>query len=203
MFCPPFLLTFLFRPGKMSSTEKLLEKEDIQSKARDDRRMAKEPFKTIVPPLNEETLNKLRGWREPNRAYILLERKYKEMTDESIHWDIMEINVESRPTSGTNKLKHYVMGKGWRVIHYGNFPKLNDTNPQRARLARIHIDPETGQSAWDALEKDVLAYMQNHDPGKQQARIDDLEQKLAAAEARAAKASKGKGKDSNDQAISA
>ena len=97
------------------------------------------------------------------------------------------------------------MGKGWRVIHYGNFPKLDDKNAQRARLARIHIDPETGQSAWDALEKEVLAYMQNHDPGQKQAEIDDLKQKLADAEARAASASKGKGKgkDSDDQAIPA
>jgi len=157
-------------------------------------RMAKEPFKTKIEPSSKETLDNLRGWVPPKGggAYILLEKKYREWggtSDGTVQYTLCTMFINSRPDQ-IEKLRYNVQVKGMRIIHWDNFPTLNDPNLRQAQLARAHINPESGISAYDAL----LIAINNHTKGDsitKDNRISELEEKLKAANAKAEKAAKG------------
>lgn len=110
--------------------------------------------------ITEETQKLLNIQREPNYAYIMFEKKGYSLVPPGDYVPsngIAILNVEQRPEQAT-KLDYYVMQKGFKVIGYGNFPKLDDRNPRRRALAKWHSGPE-GDNPWDSLEKRCKFYM--------------------------------------------
>jgi hypothetical protein len=168
--------------------------EEDASKKKEALRLAKEPFKTKIEPSSEKTLEQLRGWIPPKGggAYILLEKKFYEWggtSDGSIAYTLYTMFINSRPDQ-IEKLRYNVQVKGMRIIHWDNFPTLNDSNLKQAQLARAHVNPESGVSAYDSL----LIAINNHTKGDsitKDNKISELEEKLKAANAKAEKAAKG------------
>ncbi len=161
-------------------------------------RLKQEPFKTNVEPFSPTTYDNLKGWQEPKGAYILLEKKYYEYgmnLGGAIRYTTHTMNIGSRPDQ-LEKLRYNVQAKGMRILHWGKFPKINDSDPRQAALARAHVNPETGISAYDALEKAIRNYI-GTDSSKKDKEIDELKEKLRIANEKAAKAAK------NDKTIPA
>ncbi len=101
---------------------------------------------------------------------------------------LMTMNVENRADVG-RKFEQY-QRKGFKLIDYGNFPKTNDSNAERAAKARAHSGPG-GTNPWDQLEIDCkYALSQGQDSAKMReleakaAKTDALEEKLAEATAK-------------------
>jgi hypothetical protein len=155
--------------------------------AREEQRLKKEPFKTLITDgLREDTVNALRGWVPPPGAYILLERRKNFLQPDlsvRVGYGLQTINVEERPEQ-FERLRRQVR-KGARVIHYANFPTLNDPNPSRAAKVRGHSGP-MGRSPWDALEAEVKSLLGTNpnwkeEKAKIEAERNALEMKLQAA----------------------
>lgn len=114
----------------------------------------------IKVPVNEQTAKLLEKQREPNHAYIMFEKRGFDLRppgDLIPSFNISVINVEHRPEQAT-KLDYYVMQKRYKVIAYGNFPKINDPNPRRAQLAKWH-GGVNGENPWDELARRCNFYM--------------------------------------------
>ena len=156
-------------------------------------------FKTMID-VSEESRKHLAGWREPRHAYILFEKvEYQIQPDYTYKrgTGLFTFNVEARAEHQAWKLADY-QKKGFRVIHYGNFPKLDDKSPQRAARARLYSGPNQ-KNPWDALEADVLRAMAGNPDVAQKlkdreaevealkAERDALEAKLQAATVRTKK----------------
>lgn len=138
--------------------------------------------------VHQDTLALLKVWREPNFAYVLFEANKLEITEaQRGKWvkGLFTLNVEHRPDQGT-KLYNY-LNKGWKVIHWANFPKINDTNPQRAQLAKMHTSPN-GINSWDSLAAKCSQAMKINTNWKAEKkelldRESEYQRKLAAYEA--------------------
>lgn len=143
--------------------------------------------------LHEETLRDLTGWTPPSHAYVMFEKKEWVMGQDQKRrrtWSIGLINVENRPEQ-IGKLQYYVVQKGYRLIDWGNFPKLNDADTKRARKARLYSGPN-GENPWDALEASCRSYSEMNPNWREEKSA--LEEKLKIAEERAARAeAKAKG----------
>jgi hypothetical protein len=142
-------------------------KDEKKAVEREERRLKLEPFKTNVAPMHEDTVNALKGWRPPadGGAYILFEKKQWNLTGEgSGEWGggLMTLSVEARPEQ-TSKIDEYTTyPKNFRVLHWGNFPKLNDPNPERAKKARIYSGPN-GSNPWDQLERHLFSKIKDRE----------------------------------------
>lgn len=138
------------------------------------------PMASVKP----ETLNYLKGFRRPNFAYVLFEKKQFHLKEGGAIVEgtgLMTLNVENRPEQ-MQKIEYYTGAvKKFKIIDYGNFPKLNDPNPQRARLAKMHSGPD-GSNPWDRLEQNLLHYM------TESTKISQLESEKAGLEAKLAAA---------------
>lgn len=145
-----------------------------------------EVFETIVQP-KPETIQYLTNWKQPSHAYILFETKEWHLQHEGervLGTGLMTLNAESRPEIA-HQIELY-LGKGFRILHYGNFPKFGHKNPQRAAKA-LHYSQGAGLNPWDALEKFIMQKMQS-DLGWETERtameneLNVLKQKLAQQE---------------------
>jgi hypothetical protein len=125
---------------------------------KESRQMKQEVYKTIVQP-KEETKKYLTGWKRPSHAYILFETKEWHLSHDGerrLGTGLMTLNAESRP-----EINHHIdkyLQKGFRVLDYGNFPKLNDRVAARAAKAH-HYSQGAGMNPWDSLEKFVQQKM--------------------------------------------
>lgn len=142
-------------------------------------RLQKEPFQTMVP-VSDSVKDLLRGWKPPvDTAYILFQSKCYEISKEEWRDSTFTLNVDGRPEQ-YEKVTYYVLNKGFKIIHYGNFPKANHPNPRIAQKAKIHTGPDQ-VNPWDVLESMCKRYM-----GIEQARsveISELKQRVEKAEA--------------------
>lgn len=107
----------------------------------------------VAARVKPETLEYLKGWRKPVYAYVLWEKLEYHVKENRWGTGLFQMPVESRPDVGM-KIQQYKR-KGYKIIDYGNFPKLNDANPARAQHARHHSGAN-GTNPWDVLEKDIL-----------------------------------------------
>lgn len=119
---------------------------------------ASDVYQTVVQP-KKETLQYLKGWKRPKHAYVLFETKEWHLGHDGqrrLGTGLMTLNAESRP-----EIAHQVeiyLGKGFRIIDYGNFPKFSDKNPSRAAKA-VHYSQGAGINPWDSLEKFIQQKM--------------------------------------------
>lgn len=122
------------------------------------KRLEKPPFKTMCEVLNQDTLDELRGWKEPQHAYILFETLVRKLTPDGavLGHSLFTMNVEERPEQ-EHKVYYYIR-KGYRPIHMANFPEVNDPNPQRAAKARLHLGPEK-INPWREMERIIKIQM--------------------------------------------
>lgn len=145
---------------------------------------------TKVEP-SPEVKKMLETWREPRFAYVLFETKVRNFSKDSsgnfpseptIQRSTMTLNVESRPDVGA-KLNYYLR-KGYKIIHWGNFPKTNDAIPSRAQMVRLHSGAK-GENPWDSLAQELAALSRqtNHDWQNEKSALEDkLAKALAAVE---------------------
>ena len=116
-------------------------------------RMGKDPFETSVPPDSEETIDHLRGWIPPLRnAYILWEAHVIHTRDEGVFergTRLLTMDVEYQPEQ--MDVIQYYLAKGYKILHYGNFPMFNDPDQERARKAVMYSQGK-GKSPWDELK---------------------------------------------------
>lgn len=145
-------------------------------------------FETMVKPTHPEIEKALTGWRPPKTAYILLEQPVLHIISEGEReWGmgLVTYNAESRvEVLGwvDNTLR-----KGGRILHYGNFPRLDSSNPKRVEKAMLYGGSK-GSNPWDVLAKELDVKMAA-DTGlqskiaSQQEELDALRAKLAALEA--------------------
>lgn len=136
-------------------------------------------FETMIEPTYDDTKVALTGWVPPRGAYILFETtevKYSLDGSKRIGHGLFTLNVDNRPMQAA-KMQHYLK-KGFKVLHYGNFPSLSD--PNTADKARLHS--EGGKRPhWDILKSEVNHYMKM-DPlaiGKVEKTVEELRAELA------------------------
>lgn len=158
--------------------------DDGKAAEKEAKRLEKEPFKTLIDPFSPKTLDELKGWNPPGGisgedAYILFEKKMIEKGDrapDTIVYSLHVMLVGSRPEQ-FEKVRYNVKVKGMKIIHWDRFPKINDSNPRRQKLAAAHFNPQNGKCAYDMLEEYVKSFAYNTEG--------DLAERLAAAEQRA------------------
>lgn len=117
-----------------------------------------EVYHTIVQP-RPETIQHLTGWKRPKYAYVLFETKEWHISHDGQRkpaTGLMTLNAESRPEIA-HQVEFYLR-KGYRLIDYGNFPKLSDPNPARAAKA-THYSQGAGINPWDSLEQFIKQKM--------------------------------------------
>ncbi len=143
----------------MTELSKTSEAAEIARK-REAARQAAEPFKTMVEP-KPAALAQLRGWKPPAKAYVLFETNEYQLTkDGAGYWTngLMTLDVEGRPEQFSKIETYTAPPKKFRILHYGNFPKMDDKNPARARLARLYGGKD-GKNPWDAMEQKIRYHM--------------------------------------------
>jgi primosomal protein N'' len=146
--------------------------------------MQQKIYETAVQP-KEETIQYLTGWSPPKGAYVLFETREWHLKSDGVRelgTGLMTLNAESRADIA-HQVDFY-LNKGFRILHYGNFPKFNDQNPARAAKAQ-HYSQGAGVNPWDALEKYVRMKMEadvnwKAEKATMQLELDALKQKLAA-----------------------
>lgn len=153
---------------------------------------AQDIYRPKIPlaELKPETLNYLKGWKKPQHAYVLFEKREIHLGKDMnyrLGTGLMTLNLEARPEQ-ESKLNYYVFKKRFRIIDYGNFPKLNDANPSRASKARMYSG-HNGANPWDSMEQSILGIMGTNpnwreEKAKYEAEKSGLAAKLAAEEAR-------------------
>lgn len=139
----------------------------------------KEPFKTMKEP-SAGALEKLRGWKPPNRAYILFEFERFDIREQQSYMDLWTLNAEDRPD-----IAHHIYAKlrekrNCAILHFGNFPSLTDANPYRAAHAKKHSG-SMGENPWDDLKRICLAEINKVNPAQLKQENTELEKKLAEA----------------------
>ncbi|TXH49866.1 MAG: hypothetical protein E6Q97_21440 [Desulfurellales bacterium] len=132
---------------------------------REKERLALKPFETKFQVYHKDTINELKGWRPPSGddAYILFEKKFIERGDtdtNQIKYTLHIMKVGSRPDQ-LEKLRYNVDVKGMRILHYDRFPKTNDPIASRARLAKMHFNPQENRTAYEALEAAILRHVRD------------------------------------------
>jgi hypothetical protein len=135
-------------------------------------------MKTMIEPTYEETKEKLKSHNPPPFAYVLMETNEIACSsngDRKLDHGLFTLRVDQRPDIAP-KIDQYLK-KGFKILHYANFPKLNDENPKRAELAKLHSKPGGG-TAWNYLESHVKRVM-TYDPNWADSKS-KLEQSLAA-----------------------
>lgn len=143
------------------------------------KRLEQEPFKTMVEP-DAEVLNDLRGWKPPRgTAYVLYESRHYFLRQERWGKGLFTFNVEARPEQVE---KHYYFTrKGYKVLHYGNFPKANDENPERAQKAVMYSGKDK-INPWTQLEN-ILKSSINGEVEKNR-EVKELQRKVQEYEAK-------------------
>ena len=154
-------------------------------------------YRTKLPlsELKEETLKYLTDWKPPPHAYVLFEKRQIHLGQNMKYTagtGLCCINFEARPEQ-EQKLNYYVIKKRFRLIDWGNFPKLNDANPARAARARMYSGSD-GRNPWDILEQAIISMMQTNPAWKEEkaamaereqgfkAKIAEMEKRLKAEE---------------------
>jgi hypothetical protein len=179
----------------MSTVADEKEKAAIEKAAKkEENRLKKEPFKTLFPPDFDETSEHLKGWVEPTYAYVLFEARGRRVVGEGdfeVCTRLFTMNVEARPEQ-SEKVQYY-LNKGFKIIHYGNFPTFSDPNPQRAQMAILH-SKGSGSNMWHELKKFLDLHMKQGNAQaeniKLKAEKDALEQKIAEFQAKGEKPAK-------------
>jgi hypothetical protein len=165
--------------------------------AEETKKTEKPVHKTMIEP-HPDSIPNLTGWKRPAHAFVLLEVPQRNIIKDgeySYSKGLLTINAESR-AEVMHQVEAYI-GKGGRVLDYGNFPKLNDANPRRAEKARIY-GQGSGQNPWDTLEH-ALRVKMSPDSNRQEqilakdAEINALKAKLAEIEAKKAPAPQARG----------
>jgi hypothetical protein len=145
-------------------------------------------FETMVKPSHPEVVAALTNFKPPREAYVLMEQPLLHIVSEGERkWGrgLVTFSAESRP-----EILGWVentIAKGGRVIHYGNFPRLDDRRPSRVEKALLY-GGKTGGNPWENLARTLDTKMAS-DTGlqdkvlEQQAELDALKAKLAALEA--------------------
>lgn len=154
-------------------------------------------FETRVKPTSEETYTYLKGFRAPRHAYILFEKQeFKIVGDGEYSYGtgLFTLNVEHRPEQQT-KLNQY-LGKGFKVLHYDNFPGVHRKDSAAMARARLYSG-DAHQNPWEELEAVLEASIQNNPHWKSELAAKDeklavMERKLAETEAKLAKLDKAK-----------
>ncbi len=124
----------------------------------------------MVKPDKAETVDHLKGWSPPVGAYVLLEAHVTHVYgqgDSEPGTRLMTLNVENRPEQ-VEKIIYY-HNKGFKPIHYGNFPKLG--SEKATRYSRGGKG-----NPWGALERQLLRFMDN---GNAQRENEELKKALA------------------------
>lgn len=135
------------------TTQLIQVQETPKRKTRD---ISADPIFETMGPASDETKLQLKGWRPPNFAYVLLETREVDLRrprGQRLTHGLCIMNVENRPEQ-IEKLYFYKR-KGYRVLHYGNFPKLMTATGKRLTLLKAHMGPN-GINPWDSLENVVL-----------------------------------------------
>ena len=141
-------------------------------------------FETMVKDLQPDTVKKLTGWRPPRDAYVLFEARVFHVKPGGAYepgFDLLTLNVEARPEQ-QDKLAYYVKDKGYRIIHYGNFPRLDDPRAGRRAQAKLYSG-KNGSNPWDELALECNRYMKLVEGSRSE--LAGIQAKLAEAEARA------------------
>lgn len=158
--------------------------QQTQARLKEVARLAKEPFKTMAKVIEQETIDQLKGWKEPSHAYILFEMPCMHALqggDFKRGFTLTTMNVEWRPEQVERF--YFLVRKGARPLHYGNFPSHNDANAERAKRARMHTGP-SGVSPWDELARVVKSQLYKDEGGVTlKEKAVGLEAKLAEARA--------------------
>jgi hypothetical protein len=131
----------------------------------------KQAYKTMVEP-RAEVIPQLAGWKRPKTAYILLEAKQYNLTsggDMTPGYGLMTLDVEGRPEQ-MHRIDYYLK-KGFRVLDYGNFPKLNDENPLRSARAELYSHGR-GVNPWDLVARHLNTFAKDYDPYAKEKNLD-------------------------------
>jgi hypothetical protein len=146
-------------------------------------RLAKGAFPTMVAPLADETVDELRGWREPAGAYVMLESTKIHLMPgalKRVGTGLTFVDVSEVPDQQT-KIEFYIR-KGGRILHWGKFPKATSPDAKDKEKAQIH------NNAWDRLEvflKQKLIDSENQGRVKVlEAEVDALRRKVAENDAK-------------------
>jgi len=141
-------------------------------------------FKTQVPPTRDETLTYLRGFRPPSTAYVLFEKQEIKVLGDGVRdfgTGLFTLNVEHRPEQIT-KVNQY-LGKGFKVLHYDNFPGIHKTDSVAMRKARLY-GGENQKNPWEELKASLDASIKNNPHWHVE--MSEKDNQIAAAEAKAA-----------------
>lgn len=150
---------------------------------RDAQRLKKPIFATRVDVISDEAKDDLKGWREPNYAYVLFESRVFDVKREAWVGGLFTLNVDGRPEVG-QKLQQYKR-KGYRIIHWGRFPTSNHPNPAVQAKVLLYRGGPDKRNPWDELESDLLNEINGGDVQLMQKKMADLEARAQAAEAKA------------------
>lgn len=143
-------------------------------------------FETRVKPTSEETYRYLKGYRPPRTAYVLFEKQEFKVIggDGEIEYGtgLFTLNVEHRPEQ-IAKINQY-LGKGFKVLHYDNFPGVHHTNSVRMAKAKLYSQGENQKNPWEELQAHLDASIENNPHWRSEMAVKD--ERLAAAELKAA-----------------
>ncbi|TXH14211.1 MAG: hypothetical protein E6R03_09655 [Hyphomicrobiaceae bacterium] len=144
-------------------------------------------FETMVKPTHPEIIAALTNWKPPKGAYILLEQPVLHIVSEGERrWGMGLVTYNAESRAEVMGWVENSLGKGGRVLHYGNFPSLQDRRPSRVEKAMLYGGSK-GANPWDTLARNLDTKMAA-DTGlqatieEQKSEIDALRAKLAALE---------------------
>lgn len=97
-------------------------------------------------------VEELKQFREPRFAYILFETKQFRISGNGERTPFKSLAIMN--VSGKPEVIHrvrYLLGKGFRILHYANFPEFGGAQD---KVARLH-STKSGHNAWNILKGEL------------------------------------------------
>jgi hypothetical protein len=168
-------------------TDRQFEREEALAVKKEEVRVGREPFKTKVESTHSEVLADLRGWVQPNKAYVLMEKREYDLVARVWRFGLFTLDVDGRPEQ-VEKIQYYQREKAAKILHYANFPSFNSPNGEIVKKA-IAYGGEKRRDVWG-----LLAQFCDKEMGRREVSLDEVTElrKKVAEQAALLEAKNGK-----------
>lgn len=136
------------------------EREEAAQVKKEEARLKKQPFKTMVEP-SPEVVEELRGWKEPRKAYVLMEMRKYDLNNDRWYRGLATLDVDGRPER-EEAIRYYINNKAGKILHYANFPSFDSPIQEHVAKARLY-GGQKQRNVWGELARFCDREMQKKD----------------------------------------
>lgn len=108
------------------------------------------------PGLDQYTIELCEKTAEPKNAYVVFEMKKYVAKEIEGKWTrtwrtgLAWLNLQDQPNQAW-AVTEYILGRGMKIIGYGNIPSINSSSPRLRAIYKAHSEGGAGDNAYDKI----------------------------------------------------